>query len=255
MAIDYTGVTKIIQPDIHITSKLNEIKRVYLGEDLQWEKPQSPYVWQYVHTGMTQPWTVGDLVCLVKFVKNDDTDPIAYYKNTTYSNNRFYFVRTYSYADNIEAVAEFINNGITLSYDSVLGWCLSDDVLPSQVNLVTRVNGNYAVLENNYYYLNATKPNDTSVLQYLGYRYGNGPFWWCAGTPDDNSSDTTFGTTYGVTGTRTAPDLSKPKWWLHKSDVTTSSPIMDAWKLEETAPAYDEPTAQWGFFKRVKIAQ
>lgn len=255
MAIDYTGVTKIIKLDTSNSKTQTEIKRVYLGEDLQWEKPQSPYVWQYVHTGMTQPWTVGDLVCLVKFVKNDDTDPIAYYKNTTYSNNRFYFVRTYPNIDNIEAVAEFINNGITLSYDSVLGWCLSDDILPTQVNLVTRVNGNYAILENNYTNLGTNEPTDTSVSHYLRYKGGDPWFWWCAGTPDDNSSDTTFGTTYGITGTRTDPDLSKPKWWLHKSEVTTSSPVVDAWKLEESAPAYDEPTAQWGFFKRVKIAQ
>lgn len=254
MAIDFTGVTKIIKLETNNAPETQtKIKRVYLGGDLQWQKPQSPYIWQLVTSTMSEPWALNDLVVLVKFTRQNSSQTMYYRQDTTYNNNRFCFLRSYPYDSPIPALNETINGDITLYYDQTLGWCLTDDILPTQVNIVTKTSGKYAQLKNNYSYLGTPNPNTTQAgyYHYLHYHPDNDTFWWYPSTPYNISDNTLFKTVYGVGGTTTAPNASGQKWWMAGSGNVQGNIV---WIPASTQPSEGDANAQWGFFKRVRNA-
>lgn len=256
MAIDYTGVTKIIKLDTNNNPETQtEIKRVYLGEALQWQKSQSQYVWQCVHTGMAQPWTVGDLVCLVKFTRTNTSQKVYYDKTQTYSTPRVGIIHAYPNVQQIAGTRDTTANGdITLYYDSVLGWCLTDNILPNQVNIVVKTSGKYAQIQNNYSYLGSPNLNSTgsNYAHYLAYHPNYYRVWWYPNTFYETSPNNTYFTTVWLRyGTTTAPDTTSTVWHLYKSGTLSNK---SAWIPEAGEVNSSDEHAQWAFFKRVRNA-
>ncbi len=258
MAIDFTGVTKVIQLDTYNNPETQtEIKRVYLGEALQWQKPQSQYVWQCVHTGMSQPWTLNDLVVLVRFVRTG-TNANSFDINNTYTTERFGIVHAYPDVTPIAGHLDTTENGnITLYHDSVLGWCLSDDILPNQVSIVVKTSGKYAQIRNNYSYLGTPNPTKTEAGydHYLNYTTSNNRIWWSAGTLSTLSSSYPniifFSRPHCIYGTLDAPVTTNVRWRLKGTGTVNKKTVWVPTSQELTA---EEPTAQWAFFKRVRNA-
>lgn len=259
MAIDFTGVTKVIQLDTYNNPETQtEIKRVYLGEALQWQKPQSPWVWQLVSSEMSEPWALNDLVVLVKFIGSSNNN--QYYETSMVydnANGRFYPVPAYPNNGGIiyKSSETTINNGLLLYHDETLGWCLNDCILPTQVWVVVRVSGKTARIRQNYGFLTVQEPYSTDTVSLnhtLEIKVTNGYQWWSAGVPTTANGRTTMPHPSVVAGTFDAPDASNPRWYLKGTKTIGKNTYYNALP---TQPESTDKSAMYGFFKRVRIAQ